>query len=297
MRPKSWTIKELLKVSTDYLKEKQIDSPRLTAEILLSHLLNINRVTLYLDLDKPLNESEVSGYRELIRRRVRREPIQYITGVQEFWSMDFIVGPQVLIPRPESELLVEMSIEKLNSNKDHGNPSPRILDLGTGSGALATALAKEIAESQILATDISPGAIDIARLNAERHGVSQQIEYVLGDLWQPVKDKELTFDLIVSNPPYISTKEYEDLPPEISRYEPRLALDGREDGLHFIRKIIEGSPDFLNPGGWLLLEMAPNQTDNALELIGDIEAFEEKTRIKDYSRRYRVVCARLMPLR
>ena len=162
---------------------------------------------------------------------------------------------------------------------------------------MATALAKEITRSQIWATDVSPGAIDIARLNAERHGVSQQIEFIQGNLWQPLKDKDITFDLIVSNPPYVSTKEYEDLPPEISRYEPRLALDGREDGLHFIRKIIGGSPDFLNSGGWLLLEMAPNQTDSALELLGNIDAFKEKTRIKDYSHRYRVVSAQLMPLR
>lgn len=292
MRPDSWTIKELLKVTTDYLKQKQIDSPRLTSEVLLSHLLNMNRVTLYLNLDKPLNESEVSGYRELIKRRLRREPLQYITGIQEFWSMDFVVGPQVLIPRPESELLIEQAIERLRPMVLQGR-SLRILDIGTGCGALATVLAKEIQRSQIWATDISPQAINIAHINAKRHGVLEKIEFIQGDLWEPLKGRDMVFDLIISNPPYVSAEEYEDLPPEVLAYEPRLALDGREGGLYFIRKIIEGSPEFLDPGGWLLLETAPNQTDKALELIEHIGAFEEKERIKDYSHCYRVVCAQL----
>lgn len=291
MRPKTWTIKELIKVTTDFLKEKQIESPRLTAEVLLSHLLNINRVTLYLTLDQPLNESEISGYRELIKRRLRREPLQYITGIQEFWSLDFIVGPQVLIPRPESELLIEQAIERLKPAASQGDHSPRILDLGTGCGALATVLAKEIPRSQVWATDVSRTAIDIARINAEKHGVSEKIKYIQGDLWQPLRDKDITFDLIVSNPPYVSTEEYEDLPPEVRSYEPRLALNGREGGFYFIREIIERSPDFLNPGGWLLLEMAPGQTDSALELLECIDTFDKKMRIKDYSHRYRVVCA------
>jgi len=291
MGPKSWTIKELIKVTTDFLKEKQIESPRLTAEVLLSHLLNINRVTLYLTLDQPLNESEISGYRELIKRRLQREPLQYITGIQEFWSLDFIVDPQVLIPRPESELLVEQAIERLKPAAAQGDHSPRILDLGTGCGALATVLAKEIPRSQIWATDVSRTAIDIACINAEKHGVSERIEYIQGDLWQPLEGKGATFDLIVSNPPYVSTEEYEDLPPEVRSYEPRLALDGREGGFYFIREIIERSPDFLNPWGWLLLEMAPGQTGRALELLENIDTFGKKMRIKDYSHRYRVVCA------
>ncbi|MBW1902757.1 MAG: peptide chain release factor N(5)-glutamine methyltransferase [Deltaproteobacteria bacterium] len=291
MRPKSWTIKKLIKVTTDFLKEKKIESPRLTAEALLSHLLNINRVTLYLNLDQPLNESEISGYRELIKRRLRREPLQYITGIQEFWSMDFIVDPQVLIPRPESELLIEQAIERFKTAAVHGDHSPRILDLGTGCGALATVLAKEIPKSKIWATDVSQAAINIARINAEKHGVSEKIEFIQGDLWQPLRDKDITFDLIVSNPPYVSAEEYEDLPPEVRSHEPRLALDGREGGFYFIKEIIEGSPNFLNPDGWLLLEMAPSQTDRALELLERIDAFDKKMRIKDYSHRYRVVCA------
>jgi len=291
MRPKSWTIKELLKVTTDYLKEKQIDSPRLTAEVLLSHHLDINRVTLYLNLEQPLNESEISGYRELVRRRLQREPLQYITGIQEFWSLDFMVDPRVLIPRPETELLVEQAIEKYRSTVVQEESPIKILDLGTGSGILATALAKEFQNSKILATDISQGAIEIARLNAEAHGVSEKIEFMRGDLWQPLMGRNISFDFIVSNPPYVSPDEYEDLPPEVRDHEPRLALDGREDGFYYIRKIIEGSPSFLNPGGWLLLEMSPHQTDKALEFMKSIEGLTAKTRIRDYSQRYRAVCA------
>ena len=167
----------------------------------------------------------------------------------------------------------------------------RVLDLGTGCGILATVLAKEIPRSKIRATDISEAAIDIARINAEKHCVSEKIEYIQGDLWQPLAGMGATFDLIVSNPPYVSTEEFADLPPEVRDFEPRLALDGREGGLYFIREIIDGSPDFLKPGGWLLLEMAPAQTDKALELLERIDAFGKKMRIKDYSHHYRVVCA------
>jgi release factor glutamine methyltransferase len=291
MQVKSWTIKELLSVSIDYLKEKHIDSPRLTAEVLLAFQLNLNRVKLYLNLDLPLNDSEVSGYRELIRRRVQREPLQYITGVQEFWSLDFQVDPRVLIPRPETELLVEEAKERIKDAPGTGGDPFRILDLGTGSGALAVTLAKEIQGARIWATDISPEAIELARLNAERHNISDRIEFCQGDLWHALNDSNITFDFIVSNPPYVSADEYDDLQPEVRDYEPRLALDGREQGLYYIQKIIEGCTNFLNPGGWLLLEMAPGQTETAVELMKATKTFEKETRIKDYSHLYRVVCA------
>jgi release factor glutamine methyltransferase len=292
MRPKPWIIKELLKVTTDYLKEKQIESPRLTAEVLLAHQLNAPRVNLYLNFDQPLNESEISGYRALIKRRLRREPLQYITGVQEFWSSDFMVDQQVLIPRPESELLVEQAIKLVKSLAELQSRPARILDLGTGCGALAISLAKEVQDAQIWATDISAGAVKLARLNAKKHGVSDRIEFRQGELWQPLMKQDITFDIILSNPPYVDSEEYNDLPPEVRDYEPRLALDGLEGGMYYIERIIAGSPDFMNPGGWLFLEMAPDQTDNALKLIAEFkEAYGEKFRIKDYSQRYRVVCA------
>lgn len=291
MSPKTWTIKNLLKVTTGYLQEKQIENPRMTAEVLLAHQLNIDRVTLYINFDQPLNESEISGYRSLIKRRIQREPLQYITGVQEFWSLDFIVNPQVLIPRPESELLVELAINQLKPPNAFENHPPKILDLGTGCGALAISLAKEVQEAKIWATDISSGALKLANLNAKKHGVADRIKFKHGDLWNPLINQEITFDIIISNPPYIACEEYNDLPPEIRDYEPRSALDGKGDGMYYIEKILKGGLHFLNTGGLILLEMAPDQTNEALSLIGQIKGYGESSRIKDYSHRYRVVMA------
>ncbi len=292
MGAKTWIIKDLLKVSSDYLKEKQIDSPRLTAEVLLTHQLKTNRVNLYLNLEQPLTESEVSGYRELIRRRIQREPLQYITGIQEFWSLDFMVDPRVLVPRPETELLVEQAIALSKTTSEHNTHPIKILDIGTGSGALAVTLANEIENAKIWATDISSEAIDLARLNAEKHGVSDRIEFRKGDLWQALKDQNLTFEIIVSNPPYVSFDEYDGLQPEVRDYEPRLALDGREKGMYYIQKIIDDCQTFLTPGGWVLIEMAPMQIGTALKRIEALESFHEIIRMKDYSHQYRIVGAR-----
>jgi len=291
MSPKTWAIKNLLKVTTDYLKEKQIENPRLTAEVLLAHQLNIDRVSLYINFDQPLNESELSGYRLLIKRRLQREPLQYITGAQEFWSLDFIVNPQALIPRPESELLVELAINQLKPPNAFENHPPNILDLGTGCGALAISLAKEVQEAKIWATDISSGALKLANLNAKKHGVADRIKFKHGNLWDPLVNQGIKFDIIISNPPYIACEEYNDLPPEVRDYEPRSALDGKENGMYYIEKILKGGLRFLNTEGLILLEMAPDQTNEALSLIGQIKDYGESSRIKDYSHRYRVVMA------
>lgn len=278
-------------VTAEYLEKKGIDSPRLTAEILLAHKLNVDRVTLYLNFDQPLTENELTGYRTLIKRRLQREPVQYIIGIQEFWSLEFVVTPQVLIPRHETELLVEQAIERLKAFPAVENHTPRILDLGTGCGAIAISLAKEVQQTKIWATDISAGALKLARLNAEKHGVTDKIRFIQGNLWEPLLDQGVTFDIILSNPPYIASEEFKGLSPEVRDYEPRLALDGREDGMTYIQTIILEAPAFMNPGGWIMLEMAPGQTEKALELIGEIKEYGEKTRIKDYSRLYRVVMA------
>jgi release factor glutamine methyltransferase len=291
MRPKFWIIKDLLKVTAGYLKEKNIDSPRLTAEILLSHQLKTDRVNLYLNFDQPLTEKEISGYRALIKRRLLHEPIQYITGTKEFWSMDFMVDPQVIIPRPESELLVEQAVKRFGTNFTQQNRPPRILDLGTGSGVLAISVAKELPQAQIWATDLSDGALSIARRNAEKHGVADRIKFMCGDLWEPIAILDFNFDMIISNPPYIASEEYDDLAPEVRDYEPRLALDGHEGGMYFIEKILQEGLDYLSPGGWLIMEMAPDQTGKALLLAEQINGYGEKTRIKDYSHVYRVVIA------
>ncbi len=289
MNQKSWTIKTLLEVTTDYLKKKAIDSPRLTAEILLAHQLDLDRVKLYLDFDRPLNDREVSGYRSLITRRLSREPIQYITGVQEFWSMEFAVDPKVLIPRPESELLVEQVVCLHKEKQSPDGLSTRILDLGTGSGVLAIAFARELEDAYIWASDISQEAIDRAILNSRRHGVEERIHFFLGDLFQPIMDRDFTFDVIISNPPYIASEDFDSLPPEIRDHEPRVALDGRKEGMFFIEKIIREGSDYLNPGGWLLLEMDPGQITKALKLIEKNNGYGENKCVRDYSHRYRVV--------
>jgi release factor glutamine methyltransferase len=291
MRHKHWIVRDLLHVTAEYLEKKGIDSPRLTAEILLAHKLNVDRIALYLNFDQPLTENELSGYRTLIKRRLQREPLQYIVGVQEFWSLEFAVTPQVLIPRPETELLVEQAIERLKAVPAEENKPPGILDLGTGCGAIAISLAKAVQQARIWATDISAEALELARLNAEKHGVSDRITFIQGSLWEPLLDQGLTFDHILSNPPYIATEEFENLSPEVRDYEPRLALDGHNDGMTYIQTIIREAPVFMNPGGWIMLEMAPGQTEKALGLIGEIKEYGEKTRIKDYSHRYRVVMA------
>ena len=290
MSPKTWQIKDLLKVSSDYLRDKGIENPRLNAEVLLAHQLHMERVGLYLNFDQPLTETELSSFRSLIKRRLHHEPLQYITGTQEFWSLDFTVNPHVLIPRPETEIIVEQGIALAKSLKPNIQ-GLKILDLGTGCGAIAIALAKEIPDASVWATDISDEALGVARRNASRHGVSERVCFCQGDLWERLPEGVNRFDMIVSNPPYVSTEEYNDLSPEVRDYEPRQALEGREGGMYYIEKIIKGAHDLLNPGGWMILEMAPWQTQKALDVITGTGEYQRKTRIKDYSRRYRVVMA------
>ena len=292
MPPNTWTVHAILKVTTDYLTAKGIDSPRLSAEILLAHQLNMNRVNLYLNYDRPLNNRELDGYRSLIRRRLAREPIQYITGVQEFWSLDFAVGPGVLIPRPESELLIEQVLPLCADRGWTKSRAPRILDLGTGSGALAVTLARELNHALIWASDISPATLEAARRNAGKHGVAEKITFAEGDLFQPFRDPLLSFDVILSNPPYIASGVLDSLEPEVRDHEPRLALDGGARGMAYINKILAEGPDYLQPGGWILVEMDPEQTLQALAVMEADHRYRETARIQDYSHRYRVVMGR-----
>ncbi len=285
-------IRDLLKVTSDYLKQKELESPRLSAEVLLAHLLNLTRVQLYLHFDQPLNDEELADYRALIKRRLKREPLQYITGRQEFWSLDFEVNSSVLIPRPESELLVETSLSLHRAGRIPHADHPRLLDLCTGSGALAVALASEIGSAEVWASDLSEDALKVARSNATRHHLERRIMFLRGDLWEPVKTKDLNFDLIVSNPPYIRSRTLQGLAPEVRLYEPRLALDGGEDGMVYVEKILIKGADYLQPGGWILVEMDPEQTARAVGWMEETGRYEECTRVKDYSRRYRMVIGR-----
>jgi len=292
MTPKVWCIKTLLETAADYLVEKGIENARLNAEVLLAHQLQVKRISLYLNFDQPLTENEVSGYRHFIKRRIKREPLQYITGTQEFWSLAFKVNPHVLIPRPETEILVDQALTLAGS---FHNAPLHILDLGTGSGIISVSMAKEVPESLILATDVSGKALEVARENAQEHGVLDRITFLRGDLFEPLMSEKPVFHLIASNPPYVCTHEIQGLFPEIALHEPRLALDGGKDGMHLLKKIICQAPQFLHPGGWLLLEMSPYQVENALLTLAGTGVYQNETKIEDYSHRQRVVMAQLKP--
>ena len=291
MTQKRWTTQQILRVTTEFFRDKRIESPRLCAEVLLSYQLKKSRVELYLEFDQPLSSSEIADYRSLIRRRLKREPLQYITGHQEFWSLDFLVTPAVLIPRAETEVLVEEAIKLKEGNLLSNCGQPEILDLGTGCGVIAISLAKEIESATIWASDISLEALAVARDNAKKHNLDRRIKFCGGDLWQPFSDSSIAFDMIVSNPPYVPAEAFKTLPQEVRHYEPRIALDGHENGMHFIERIIEESGGYLKPGGWLLIEMDPDQTERALYLIDSTESFSYRERLKDYRKKYRLIKA------
>jgi release factor glutamine methyltransferase len=289
---KTWIIKDLLPVSIDYLKTKNIESPRLCAEILLSHQLSISRLKLYLEYDQPVGENDLNNYRAMIKRLADGEPIQYITGMQEFWSMDFIVNRSVLIPRPETEIIVEQAIRIYKENNFAERPRINILDMCTGSGAIAVAIASELKNAEVTAVDISKEAIETARENITKHEMTERISLIEGDLFEPFINNPKYFDIIVSNPPYVTKEEYKLLPKKIRDFEPTLALESGVDGLSHIRILLEKAPHYLHPGGWLILEMAPHQIDAVSKIISCNDCYQDISVVKDYSHRDRVVITR-----
>jgi release factor glutamine methyltransferase len=288
--PPAWTILTVLQWAQKYLQSKGISEPRPSAEVLLAHCLNCNRLELYLHHDQPLADHELSCYKNLLKRRLAHEPTQYITGHQEFWSLDFLVNPAVLIPRPETELLVEAVLE--HQRRFHrGGPIRRILDVGTGSGILAVVLAKELPQAWVVALDRSWPALQVARENARRQEVEQQITWVFGDLVGALAPTA-HFDVIVSNPPYVPTGEWQQLPHDIKDYEPRLALDGGPDGLDGIRNLVAEVPALLHPGGVLALEVGQGQAEGVKQLLDTNGAYTSAEINLDYQRIGRVVLAR-----
>ena len=254
----TWTILKLIQWTTQYFSRKGVAQPRTDAEVLLAHVLGIERIQLYLRFDQPLRETELAEYREAVRRRATHEPLQYITGRREFWSLELEVSPSVLIPRPETEVLVEKALALL---KENGSAIPWVLDLGTGSGAIAIALAHEHPGVQVLATDISSAAIAVAQRNARRHHVADRVHLVAMDFCRGLAVAGATFDLIVSNPPYIASSDIPGLAPEIARFEPRNALDGGLQGLDVIQQIMEQAHGSLKPSGSLLVEIGQGQAE------------------------------------
>ncbi len=285
------TVLEILNWSTNHLKNHQIENDRLNAELLLARSLNLSREGLYRNLHSQLKEGEKETLEKMIQRRISGEPLQYILEHQEFWSIDFKVDPRVSIPRPETELLVEQSLLILSGNSLREIPS--VLEIGTGSGAIAIALAKEVKNIFLVATDISRDALVLAKENAESEGVRHQIEFVNGDLFGPLRPSKgrEPFDLILSNPPYIVRPEIGSLAKEVRDYEPIVALDGGEDGLDFYRRIISGAPFYLREGGWLLLEIGQGQREKVAEQIERRGTFLKPQILPDLSGTERVVKA------
>jgi len=283
------TLLELLNWSTHCLRDHQVENPRLNAELLLAKSVNLSREGLYAHLHRASEEEEKEKLERFVKKRVAGEPLQYILGYQEFWSIPFKVDPRVLIPRPETELLVEQSLFILR--KVCLERSPRVLEIGTGSGAIAISLATEASDLLVVATDISGEALFLARENARSAGVLSRIQFVHGDLFGPFRRMQgrEPFDLILSNPPYVRLSEIQNLPTEIRTYEPLVALNGGEDGMAFYRDILLQTAFYVRRGGWVLLEVGEGQGKAVSAMIEEEGSFLPPERIRDFSGIERVV--------
>ncbi len=289
-----WTIAKLLAWVTDYFKTHRIDSPRSTAEILLAHALNQPRIGLYMQFDKPLNNDELAGFKTLMKRRLNHEPVAYIVGTKGFWTLDLAVSADVLIPRPETECLVETALALLPDHRHSGggDAPKRVLDLGTGSGAVVLSLASERPENDYYASDISVPAIQVARNNAAGSGLDGKVRFLAGNWFQPLSPDGPPFHLIVSNPPYIRSPDIGGLQPEIHEFEPKIALDGNVDGLGCLSRIIRGATAYLMRQGYLILEIGYDQKDDVRRLAESSGDYEKIKFFKDYNGLNRVVCMR-----
>jgi release factor glutamine methyltransferase len=302
------TVLEAIQKSTEFLAKKGVESPRLQTELLLAYLLKLPRMKLYLNFERALTPAEVDGLREFIKRRGQREPLQHITGSTSFCGLEITVNRAALIPRPETELLAELGWNFLSTL----NPQPSTaLDFGTGTGCIAIALAAKCPSAKVVATDISPDALALARENAARNNVAERIEFLEGDGFAalqnagqasclfPSEKKKLEtggtpvlhFDLIVSNPPYIPSAEIATLQPEVRDFDPRAALDGGADGLDFYRKLAMESKPFLKPGGKIMLEFGDGHAD-AIRKIFEAEKWIVEAVKEDYSQRERFLIAK-----
>jgi release factor glutamine methyltransferase len=286
---KSWTIQQALNWADEYLQAESLPDPRLSAELLLGSVLGLDRLGLIVHFDQSLDEPEWTFFQEKVLRRASHEPIAYLLGQKEFWSLNFEVNPDVLVPRPETELLVEESIKILSARTG----LKTVVELGTGSGAISIVLAKSIVHPgtpQFLATDISWEALRTAQKNAFNHKVEKKIHLVQGDWLGPFSSRERWIDLLVSNPPYVSDNEMDNLPLTVKRHEPLKALAGGPDGLEAIRHIFQQADKQLKVGGWLLLEIGETQGGQVLKLAQD-HHFNPTTIRRDYAGKDRIMKA------
>ena len=289
MSNKMWRVVDLLDWTVGYFQQHDIPNPRLDAEVLLGHLLEKSRLQLYLHFEMPVFQEHLTLFRELIKKRIARTPVSYLTNQKEFMSLDFYVDERVLIPRPETEQLVETILTTKTENPQ------RLLELGTGSGAIAASLALQQPEWEIVATDISEPALAVARKNAETHACTAQIEFLSGDLFEPIDAVNTNgnprFDWIVCNPPYIKNTERDTLSPDVRDYEPEIALFAGADGLAVIRRLIAEAPKYLAPNGKLIFEIGETQADSVRALIDAESAYCTYKLLKDYAEKERIVLA------
>lgn len=283
MSEERWTILKVLDSTRAWFEKRGLESPRLDAEVLIADALGLPRVMLYAHFDRPLGEPELAKIRERVRRRGNREPVAYITGSREFWSLPLEVDANVLIPRPDTETLVEVALALARASG-----ARRLADVGAGSGCVALALAKELPEAELTAFDVSAAALAVARRNAERHGVQDRVAFVESDLLQGAA--HACFDLVVANLPYIPEAEHATLAPDVKDHEPRLALVGGPDGLDLIRRLVEQAPAHLRPGGHLVLEAGATQLLEVARLL-EARGFEGAAVRKDYGGLDRVASA------
>ncbi len=293
-----WTVGRLLTFTTDYLKQHGSDSPRLDAEVLLAVARACRRIDLYTAFDQVADEATRTAFRELVHRRAQGAPVAYLVGKREFFSLSFRVTPDVLIPRPETELLVVRLIDLAKSlSADRIGPEdedafePRIADIGAGSGIIAVCAAKHLPEARITAVDSSTAALALAEQNAAHHDVVNQIEFVQSDLFAAVNPQQ-RFHIIASNPPYVADSEFDKLPPGVRDYEPRAALVAGPRGTEVIERLVPQAAQRLEPGGWLLLEVSPMIEPAVREIIEQHGSFELGATIKDAAAHPRIVQAK-----
>jgi len=284
------TIIEAIHNAANRMSAAGITNARLDAEVLLAHIIKKDRVRLITHRDEVLDDKEQRDFAEAIQRRTRREPLQYIIGNQEFWGLEFIVTPDVLIPRPETEFIIEAALKIV---QDRNRPV-RIIDLCTGSGCIAVSLAKELAAARVIATDASEKALDVARENSRRHGVSERIRFLPGDLFVPLEELDLRgqVDILASNPPYVQAGDLAALQPEVRDYEPRMALIAGPEGTEIAIKIIRTAPEYLNQNGALIMEMGMGQSGALTRAVEATNAYAKPKIVKDLAGIERVIMAR-----
>lgn len=285
-----WTVARLLQWTREYLAQRDVESPRLCSEILLADALGCERLRLFTQYDSIPEEAVLGRFRASVRRAADGEPVAYLVGRKEFFSLSFTVTPDVLVPRPETEIIVERLVHLVRG----GAAVRSVLDIGTGSGCVAIALARHLPDARIHASDISPAALAVAQRNAADHAVADRIDFRTGDLLSPWEDVRAAggFDVIVSNPPYIPATELAALPPTVRDHEPALALDGGSDGLAVIRRILEESPTYLAGGGHLLMEIGHDQAGLVRDLLAGRSWTDDIATYRDGGGHERVVHVR-----